>query len=75
MDYGFFRVAAAVPRVRIADVEYNSDAIINLIDKAEERNASLVSFQELSVTGYTGLVLFVHRLLLTASESDVNKIA
>ena len=44
MDYGFFRVAAAVPRVRIADVEYNSDAIINLIDKAEERKASLVVF-------------------------------
>ena len=75
MDYGFFRVAAAVPRVRIADVDFNSDAIINLIDKAEEEQASLVVFPELSVTGYTCLDLFGQSLLLTASEEAVKKIA
>ena len=75
MDYGFFRVAAAVPRVQIADVEFNSDSIIRLIDKAEERKASLVVFPELSVTGYTCLDLFGQSLLLTASEEAVKKIA
>ncbi len=75
MDYGFFRVAAAVPCVKIADVDFNSDAIIKLIDKAEERKASLIVFPELSVTGYTCLDLFGQSLLLTASEEAVKKIA
>ena len=74
MDYGFFRVAAAVPRVKVADVRYNSDSIINLIDKAEEQEASLVVFPELSVTGYTCLDLFGQSLLLTASEEAVKRI-
>ena len=53
MDYGFFRVAAAVPRVKVADVEFNREAICRLIDKVEEEQASLVVFPELSITGYT----------------------
>ncbi|MBR4756273.1 MAG: NAD(+) synthase, partial [Bacteroidales bacterium] len=75
MDYGFFRVAAAVPRVRIADVEFNRDAICKLIDKAEEEGCSLVVFPELSVTGYTCLDLFGQEVLLSAAENAVGQIA
>ena len=75
MDYGFFRVAAAVPRVRIADTAWNGDAIRSMIEKAEEGQASLVVFPELSVTGYTCLDMFSQNLLLTSSEQEVSKIA
>ena len=75
MDYGFFRVAAAVPRVKVADVGFNRDSICKLIDKAEEEASSLVVFPELSVTGYTCLDMFAQDLLLSSAEDAVGKIA
>ena len=75
MDYGFFRVAAAVPRIKVADIDFNRDAIFRLIDKAESERASLVVFPELSVTGYTCLDMFAQDLLLTKAEEAVGKIA
>ncbi len=44
MDLGLFRVAAAVPRVKVANVENNTKSISNLTGKAEEEGASLVVF-------------------------------
>ena len=75
MDLGFFRVAAAVPRVKVADVDHNAEAICRLIDKAEADNVSLAVFPELSVTGYTCLDLFGQNLLLTKSEEAAGRIA
>ena len=75
MEYGFFRAAAAVPRVKVADVDFNREAICRLIDKAEEERSSLIVFPELSVTGYTCLDMFGQNLLLTKSEEAVGKIA
>ena len=74
MDYGFFRVAAAVPRVKVADVEFNKEAICRLIDKIEEEQASLAVFPELSITGYTCMDLFGQDLLLNKSEEAVGQI-
>ena len=65
MDLGLFRVAAAVPRVKVADVEYNAESICRLTAEAEKEEASLVVFPELSITGYTCLDLFGQNLLLT----------
>lgn len=75
MDYGFFRVAAAVPRVKVADVEANKTAIITIIDKIEAERASLAVFPELSVTGYTCLDLFSQDILLKKAEEAVKMIA
>ena len=74
MDLGLFRVAAAVPRVKVADVEYNAESICRLTAEAEKEEASLVVFPELSITGYTCLDLFGQNLLLTKSEEAVGKI-
>ena len=74
MDYGFFRVAAAVPRVKVADIEFNREAICRLIDKAEAEDTSLVVFPELSITGYTCMDMFSQSLLLSRSEEAVGKI-
>jgi NAD+ synthase (glutamine-hydrolysing) len=70
-DYGFFRVAAAVPRVRLADVEYNKERICALIDKAENDQVSLLAFPELCVTGYTCADLFAQQKLIDAAEKAV----
>ena len=37
MKYGFVKVAAAVPAVKVADVEYNVQQIESLIAQAEGR--------------------------------------
>ena len=74
MDYGFFRVAAAVPRVKVADVGFNKEAICRLINKVEAEGTSLVVFPELSITGYTCMDLFGQDLLLNKSDEAVGQI-
>lgn len=49
----FVRVAAAVPRVSIADVAHNIEAIRKLYKEACDAHVSLVTFPELCITGYS----------------------
>jgi len=49
----FIRVAAACPEVSLGDVSTNTERIAELYVDAKERDASLVAFPELSLTGYT----------------------
>ncbi len=53
MKDGFIRVAAATPKTRVTDIEYNHDQIIRLIKDASSVDCSLIVFPELSITGYT----------------------
>lgn len=74
-DYGFFRVAAASPKVRVADVDFNTESICRQIEEAEARQVSLLAFPELGVTGYTCADLFGQNLLLEKAEEAVGRIA
>lgn len=74
MQYGFVKVAAAVPAVRVADVNYNLQNIENLVVEAEGRDVEVLVFPELSVTGYSCQDLFRQQLLLDASESAVSQL-
>ncbi len=74
-DYGFVRVAAAVPKVNLADPERNAENICGLIDKAEEEQVSLLAFPELCVTGYSCADLFGQNLLIESAEKAVAEIA
>ena len=74
-DFGFVRVAAAVPVVSVANPRKNVERICGLIDKAEKSQVSIVTFPELSVTGYTCADLFGQELLITEAENAVAKIA
>ena len=38
MNNGFVKVAAAMPRVRVADCAYNTDSIMSLMAQAEGGN-------------------------------------
>ena len=50
--YDFYRVSAAVPDVRVGDTDYNTDRIIDKIEKADRYEAQIIAFPELAVTGY-----------------------
>ena len=71
MKYGFVKVAAAVPAVKVADVEYNVQQIESLIAQAEGRGVEVIVFPELCMTGYTCQDLFKEQLLLDRAESAV----
>jgi len=74
MTHGFVRVAAAVPRLRVADCAYNAENIVEFIHKAENINAQFVVFPELSVTAYTCGDLFHQEVLLEESEKQLANI-
>ena len=47
---GFIKTAAATPKIRVADCEYNADAIIELMNDAREKGVNILVFPELCVT-------------------------
>lgn len=71
MQYGFIKVAAAVPTVKVADCQYNLKKIESLIAQAEGLGVEIITFPELSLTGYTCQDLFRQELLLQASETAI----
>lgn len=75
MNYGFFRVASASLKLKVADPEYNASEIKKVIDKALTEQVRLLVTPELSVTGYTCADLFFTRSLLDASSRAVNDLA
>jgi len=58
MNYGFVKVAAAVPPVKVADCQYNTEQIEKMINEAEEKGVQIIAFPELCITGYTCADLF-----------------
>jgi NAD+ synthase (glutamine-hydrolysing) len=72
---GFIRVGAGVPKVKVAEVKYNKEQIINNIKKGKENNLDVLVFPELSLTGYTCGDLFFQNLLRMNSEKALIEIA
>ena len=66
-------VAAAVPRLRVGDIDFNTKQITEMI--ASLPDCGLVVFPELSVTGYTGADLFQSELLLQKAQEALLQIA
>jgi len=74
-DYGYMRVATAIPTVKVADVEYNLRQHIDLIHQAHEQGVQLLVFPELSITGYTCADLFHHQPLIEAARNALLHLA
>ena len=68
MNYGFVKVAAAVPEVHVADPKYNVQQIESLVIQAEGRGVEIICLPELSLTGYSCGDLFSQQLLLDEAE-------
>ena len=71
MKYGFVKVAAAIPAVKVADVEYNVQQIESLIAQAEGRGVEMMVMPELCLTGYSCQDLFKQQALLDRAEQGV----
>lgn len=67
MKQGFIKVAAATPRVTVADCRANGAEILRLVHEMEKEKAKLMVFPELSITGYTCGDLFLQRSLLDSA--------
>ncbi|MFR9603457.1 MAG: NAD(+) synthase [Rikenellaceae bacterium] len=70
-EFGYFRVASAVPNLRVADCKYNTSQIETMMREAVESGAEVVLFPELSITGYTCGDLFLHDTLIKAAEESL----
>ena len=66
-SYGFIRAAAASPKLKVADPEYNIKEITKLIRASSSKEAAVIVFPELCMTGYTCGDLFGQKLLLDKS--------
>ena len=74
MEFGFIRVAAATPRVKVADVDANVEEICRMAEIAENEQVSILAFPELSVTGYSCGDLFAQELLVSKAEEGVKRL-
>jgi NAD+ synthase (glutamine-hydrolysing) len=73
-ELGYLRIAAAVPQLRVADVDYNIKSIIELIRKARQEGVQAICFPEMSITGYTLGDLVQHQALLKKTEDGLSEI-
>ena len=70
MKNGFIKVSCATPDIKVADCDYNTDGIIDIIKESEKNGVNLITFPELCITGYTCGDLFLQeRLIKSAFES------
>ncbi len=73
--YGYYRLVAAVPPIRVADVPGNTEAIVNAAHDAADLGAHAVLFPEMSLTGYTCGDLFFQPTLQRAALSGLKSFA
>lgn len=73
-NYGFIKVATGVPKVKVANPDYNKEQIIKLIDKANEQNVKILITPELSISAYTCADLFFQDTLLDQCEKALYEI-
>ncbi|MDE6241957.1 MAG: NAD(+) synthase [Anaeroplasmataceae bacterium] len=58
--YGYVRVGAAVNKLKIADITYNVEEMKKILDEAIEKGIEILTFPELSLTGYTAQDFFLN---------------
>ena len=67
-QYGYMRVAAAVPRVHIADAHRNAEGALKIMQEAFNEGVEIVVMPELSLVGYTCGDMVLQKKLLRDSE-------
>ena len=50
--YQYYRVAAAVPDMRVADTAYNVDQMLQKVEEAKQKGVNLITFSELQHGNY-----------------------
>lgn len=73
-EFGYVRVGAAVNNLKIADVNYNVIEMKHILDLAIEKGIEIVTFPELSLTGYTCQDLFLNDDLLSGTLEGLKEL-
>ena len=73
-NFGFVKVAAAIPRVEVADCVYNAQQIEQQIAEASQQDVQIVVFPELAITAYTCGDLFGHTLLIDRAQEALSQL-
>ena len=68
MNYGFVKVAAAVPAVKVANPKFNVEQIESQIIQANNHGIEIICFPELSITAYSCADLFHQQVLMDEAE-------
>ena len=63
-EYGYVKVGASTLELKVSDTIYNVQMIKKQIDEAVNKNIQIISFPELSITGYTCGDLFNQDILI-----------
>jgi NAD+ synthase (glutamine-hydrolysing) len=74
MKDGFFKIASATPSIKVADCEYNKNAVLSVIKAASAEQVGVIVFPELCITGYTCGDLFRDNTLITAAEKTLGEL-
>ncbi len=74
MNFGFIRVAAAIPKLKVANCDYNTQEIIKIAEQATNKGAQFVVFPELAITSYTCGDLFLQRTLQNDAQNSLRTI-
>ncbi len=75
MKDGFVRVAAAIPKISVADTTANKEAILEKVQEMQALDARIMVLPELCITGYTCQDLFWQSRLLTEAKQALLDIA
>lgn len=74
-SFGYTRVAVAVPKIKVANPQYNVKEIASAVRSAyEDKKAKVIVFPELSITGYTCGDLFNQKVLLVGAENALQEL-
>lgn len=71
MNFGFLKVAAAIPATTVADCTGNTQEVLRLMQQAKEQDIAVICFPELCITSYTCADLFAQQLLLSQSKASL----
>lgn len=74
MKYGFIKVGAATPVIRVADCAFNAAAIVKAAEDAAAQQVRILALPELCLTGYTCGDLFLQTVLLNAAHAALLEI-
>ncbi len=72
-DFGYFRVSAVSPELRVANVHFNVEQILQSLKLLDEKSVQIAVFPELCLTGYTCGDLFFQENLLAEVKKGLKK--
>lgn len=73
-DFGYFRVSAVSPELRVANVHFNVEQILQSLKLLDEKSVQIAVFPELCLTGYTCGDLFFQENLLAEVKKGLKKL-